>query len=433
MDINSIIDKKKRKVELESEEIKFFVQGYINNKIKDYHASALIMAMSINGLSIREITDLTLEMANSGDKIENEFIKEKVIGKHSLGGVGDKVTLILMPLISSLGIPVAKTSGRGFGITGGTIDKLESISGYKSNLSIEEYINQVKKIGICINSKTSKFAIANKKICDLRDQIGCEDFIPIMAASIMSKKIAEGMSKLVLDITVGSGAYMKNEGEAIELAETMNKIAKLAGIQTICLITKMEEPLGKTIGNSLEVIEAIKSLKGEMEEDVKEVVLELGAYMLKLAGFGNNIEKNKNMLIKNLENKKGYEKFLELVKEQGGDIEYLKDISKFPKAKYIIPVLSDKSGIVQNVNAEICGSISAYLGAGRRNSKDIIDPAVGIILNKKRGDKVDVGEILAYIHSNDEKKVKGAVANLAKAYEISNKKVKKSFTVIGII
>lgn len=433
MEINNIIIKKRKKIEMTKEEIDFFIEGYTNGTIPDYQAAALIMAIAINGLTDKELINLTFAMAKSGDRVEDDFIKENVVDKHSSGGVGDKVTLILMPLISSLGIPVAKMSGRGLGITGGTIDKLEAIPGYKTDLSIKDFVNKVKTVGISINGQTDNFVPADKKIYSLRDVIECTDSIPLIASSIMSKKIAAGTSKVILDVTFGSGAFMKKEDDAIKLSKTMSKIAKAADINLICVITKMDEPIGKCIGNSLEVIEAVQALKGNMTDDLKEVVLELGAEAIKLAGKGNNIEKNKKILIENIENQKGYEMLIKLVNAQDGDIEYIKDVSKFKKSKYIFPVIAPKDGIVQRIDANICGTVSSYLGAGRQHKEDKIDASVGIVIAKKSGEKVQKGDILAYVNANDEKKVNIALDNLSKAFEIGNRRVRKESKIIGII
>ena len=333
MNIIDIIAKKRDGKELETDEINYFINNYTVGKIEDYQASALIMAIYINGMNYREIKDMTMAMANSGDVLDLSELGENVVDKHSTGGVGDKVTIILAPLIASLGIPVAKMSGRGLGFTGGTADKIESIPGYNTEISEKEFINNVKDIGISLITQTLNLAPADKKIYALRDTIACTESIPLIASSIMSKKIASGANKIVLDVTCGYGAFMKDIKSAKELSNTMIKIGNLAKRETVCVITNMNEPLGFAIGNSLEIIEAIEFLKGNMPEDLKEVVLELGAYMIKLAGKGENIEANKVILLENIQNGKAYNKFIELVQKQGGNIEYIKDITKFEQAK----------------------------------------------------------------------------------------------------
>ena len=417
MNIQEIIAKKRDKQELTKEEINFFITEYTNNNIADYQASALIMAIYLNGMSKEETVNLTLAMANSGDILDLSELGI-VVDKHSTGGVGDKVTLILAPIIASLGVPVAKMSGRGLGYTGGTIDKLESIPGYKVNISEEEFIQNVKRIGISLIGQTMNLAPADKKIYALRDATSTTESIPLIASSIMSKKIAAGANKIVLDVTYGSGAFMKTKEKAQELANEMVEIGRLAKRETVAIITPMEEPLGRNVGNTLEVIEAVEALKGNIAEDVKNVVLELGSNMLKLAGKGNDIEENKSKMLENISNGKALEKFKELVANQGGDISYIENTSKFEKAKYILPVIIEKSGIVKEVKAEEVGKLSVFLGGGRIRKEDKIDSAVGITLNKKVGDKVEKDDIVAYIHANDEEKGKEAVQRLKEIYVI---------------
>lgn len=417
MNIQEIIAKKRDKEELSKEEIEYFITEYTNGSIPDYQAAALIMAIYINGMNEKEITNLTLAMADSGDKLDLADIGT-VVDKHSTGGVGDKVTLILMPIIAALGIPVAKMSGRGLGYTGGTADKLEAIPGYRVNLSIEEFKYNVKEIGISLMTQTMNLAPADKKIYALRDSISATESIPLISSSIMSKKIAAGANKIVLDVTYGSGAFMKTKERAMELAEIMKKIGKLAGRETVCILTPMEEPLGKNVGNTLEVIEAIEFLKGNMKQDVKEVVLELGSYMLKLAGKGNNLEKNRQEMLENVQNGKALEKLKQLVNQQGGDKSYIDHPEKFKKAKYILPVTAEKNGIIQSLKAEEVGKISVFLGAGRMKKEDAIDEIVGIVLEKKVGDTARQGETVAYIHANDREKAEEAVKRLQKVYVV---------------
>ena len=418
MNIQEIIAKKRDKQELTKEEINFFITEYTNNNIADYQASALIMAIYLNGMSKEETVNLTTAMATSGDILDLSEIGT-VVDKHSTGGVGDKVTLILVPIIASLGVPVAKMSGRGLGYTGGTIDKLESIPGYKTNISEEEFIQNVKKIGISLIGQTMNLAPADKKIYALRDATSTTESIPLIASSIMSKKIAAGANKIVLDVTYGSGAFMKTKERAKELANEMIEIGRLAGRETVAVITPMEEPLGKNVGNNLEVIEAVEALKGNIAEDVKNVVLELGSNMLKLAGKGKDLEDNKSKMMDNILNGKALEKFKELVANQGGDVTYIKDTNKFEKAKYILPVtLEEQNGIVKELKAEEVGKLSVLLGGGRIRKEDKIDPSVGITLIKKIGDKIEKGDTVAYIHANDEKKGKEAVQRLKEIYVI---------------
>lgn len=417
MNIQDIIEIKRDKGKLSKEQIEYFITNYTNGTITDYQAAALIMAIYINGMDEEEITNLTLSMANSGDVLDlSEF--GIVVDKHSTGGIGDKVTLILAPIIASLGIPVAKMSGRGLGYTGGTADKLEAIPGYNVTLEEKQFIQNVKEIGISLITQTANLAPADKKIYALRDSINCVESIPLISSSIMSKKIASGADKIVLDVTCGSGAFMKTKEDAKKLADTMEKIGKLVNRETIAIITDMNQPLGKYVGNTLEVIEAIDALKGKWQEDVKEVVLLLGANMIKLAGKGDNIEENREKMLRQIENGQALNKFKELVEKQGGDISYIEDVEKFPKAKYKLPVISTRSGIVNTLNAETVGKIAMSLGAGRVQKEDSIIKEVGIELNKKIGDKTEIGEILAYIYGNNEDLTEKAVIDLRNVYEI---------------
>ena len=432
MNIIDIIAKKRDGKELTTDEINFFIKDYTNNNIEDYQAAALVMAIYINGMSYRETKDLTMAMASSGDVLDLSELGENVVDKHSTGGVGDKVTIILAPLIASLGIPVAKMSGRGLGYTGGTADKIEAIPGYNTGISEKEFIDNVKSIGISLITQTLNLAPADKKIYALRDTIACTESIPLIASSIMSKKIASGANKIVLDVTCGFGAFMKNIEDARELSKTMIEIGNLANRETVCVITNMNEPLGFAVGNSLEIIEAIEFLQGKMPEDLKQVVLELGAYMVKLAGKGSNIEENKKMLLENIQNGKAYNKFIELVQNQGGDIEYVIDVTKFEKAKIIQEVISTTEGYVQEINAEEIGKLSCDLGAGRKTKKDKIDLQVGIILNKKIGDFVNKGDKLATIYANDIEKAKDTENELRRIYKIGKEKIEEN-TIIDII
>ena len=433
MNILEIISKKRDSKELTKEEIEYFVQEYTKGEIKDYQASALIMAIYINGMSDREITDLTLAMAYSGEVLDLSKFGTNVVDKHSTGGVGDKVSIILLPIIASLGVPVAKMSGRGLGFTGGTVDKMESIPGYKTDIDVNEFISNVEKVGISMIGQTMNLAPADKKIYELRDSISCVENIPLIASSIMSKKIASGANKIVLDVTVGNGAFMKTKEDAEKLANEMIKIGKLANREVKCILTAMDEPLGYAIGNSIEVIEAINFLKGDMPEDLKEVVLELGAYMIRLAGKGEDIEENKKKMLENILNGKAYQKFEEMVQNQGGDISYLQDTRKFEKSKYISAVVTEKTGYVQEIDAEEIGKLSCYLGAGRIHKEDKIEPNVGIILNKKVGDKVEKQDFLAYICANEEKKLREAERKILEIYKIEEKEVKKNPVIIEII
>lgn len=377
MNILEIISKKRDKKELTKEEIEYFVQNYTNGNIADYQASSLIMAIFLNGMTKQETTNLTLAMANSGEILDLSSLGKIIVDKHSTGGVGDKVSLIVLPIIASMGIPVVKMSGRGLGFTGGTADKLESIPGYETQIDINTFVKNVEKIGISMITQTLDLAPADKKLYALRDATSCVESIPLIASSIMSKKIAGGANKIVIDVTCGSGAFMKNIEDARKLAIEMIEIGKLANKETKCIITNMNEPLGHAVGNNLEVIEAIEFLNGKnIPEDLKEVVLELGSEMIKLAGLGNNKEENKKKMMETILNGKAYKKFLELVQNQGGDISYIYNVNKFPKAKFIEPIIANEEGYIYEINAKEVGEIACELGAGRIKKEDNIEPEV---------------------------------------------------------
>ena len=433
MNILNIIEKKRDKKILTKEEIEYFVKGYTTGEVADYQAAALIMAIFLNGMTDQETTDLTLAMANSGDILDLSTLGGIIVDKHSTGGVGDKVSLILLPIISSLGVKVAKMSGRELGFTGGTIDKLESIPGYRTEISEEEFMQNVKEIGISIISQTKNLAPADKKIYALRDTISCVESIPLIASSIMSKKIASGAQKIVLDVTVGKGAFMNNIEDARKLANTMIDIGKLANRETICILTDMDEPLGYNVGNLLEVIEVVKFLKGEMPEDVKQVILALGSYMIKLAGKGDNLEENQNKMLENIKNGKALEKFKQLVEKQGAQASFIDNIENMSVAKFVEPIYSMKSGYISKINALEVGKIACELGAGRVKKEDSIDFQAGIILNKKVSDYIEKGEVLAYIYTNKSEVIENAKKQYLNDVEIIDEKVEKKKTIFEII
>ena len=404
MNILDIIAKKRDNKELTKEEIEYFIEGYTKGEVTDYQASALVMAIYINGMSDQEITDLTLAMANSGEVLDLSDLGD-VVDKHSTGGVGDKITLILMPIIASLGVPVAKMSGRGLGFTGGTVDKMQSIPGYRTDLTIDEFKQNVKNIGICLMGQTANLAPADKKLYALRDTIACVENIPLIASSIMSKKIAAGANKIVIDVTCGSGAFMKNKEDADKLASIMTRIGELSGRQVVCVQTSMDEPIGHAVGNSLEIFEVVDILKGRyLQEDIKHIICELGANMLILANKVNSIEEGKQKILENISNGQAYEKFIQLVSNQGGDVSYIEHMEKFEKAKYIIPITAQRSGRITRLDALQVGRLAAYLGAGREKKEDDINPRVGFWFERKVNDEVNEGEILGYIHADDEEK-----------------------------
>ena len=432
MNILDIIENKKNKKELSKEEIEYFVEKYTSGEITDYQAAALIMAICINGMTQDEILTLTISMANSGDVLDLSDISNNIVDKHSTGGVGDKITLIVMPIIAALGIPVAKMSGRGLGITGGTADKLESIPGYNINLSIDEFKQNIKDIGISLMSQTLDLAPADKKIYALRDTISCTNSMPLIASSIMSKKIASGANAIVLDVTCGKGAFMPNKEEAKRLSKMMNLVGKWTKRKTVCVITNMDEPLGYSVGNSLEVIEAINALKGEMASDVKEVVIALASQIMNLSGKFSELSDNKKKIMEVIKNGKAYEKFKELIIRQGGDISYIEDVNKFEKAPVIMPVVSDEDGFVEELDAGKVGKAGLELGLGRKCIEDQIDYRVGIIFAKKIGNKVKKGDVLACVHAADTKSAEICAEKIKDAYKFGSKKIRKK-NIIEII
>ena len=408
MRMYDVILKKRRGEELTKEEIDFFVKGFTSGEIPDYQASALLMSIFFNKMNKRETADLTMAMVKSGDEINLDSIKGIKVDKHSTGGVGDKTSICLTPLVASFGVPVAKMSGRGLGHTGGTIDKLESFKGFSVELSEEDFIKNSNEIGIAITGQTGNIAPADKKIYALRDVTATVDNMSLIASSIMSKKLASGADAIVLDVKVGDGAFMKTPEEARALAKEMVDIGSEVSRKTIGVISDMDQPLGFAIGNVLEVIEAIELLKGNGPKDLLELTLTLGSYMLVCANKAKDFEEGKMLLMENINNGKGLQKLKEFVKAQGGNIEAIDDYSKFDKAKYVVEVKSEKSGYISKINAEAFGLIAMELGAGRATKESIIDLAVGIVLNKKRGEKVEKDEVLAYIHSNKEEHLEKA-------------------------
>lgn len=394
MNIIDIIVKKKNKEELSEEEIKYIVESFVNGTIKDYQMSSLLMAITINGMTDNETVYLTKYMVLSGDKLDLSNIPN-LVDKHSTGGVGDKTTLIIAPIVATLGCKVAKMSGRGLGITGGTIDKLESIPGFNTNLSYEEFTKEINDIGMAITSQTDTVAIADKKIYALRDVTGTTESIPLIASSIMSKKIASGSRNLVIDIKVGDGALLKNIEDAKHLASIMLKIGKVNNIKMICLLTNMDIPLGCAIGNSLEILEAADVLYYNTPSNLRSLCILLASYMVSL-GFDITPEEAKDRVLKVLDDKIAYKKFLEFIKYQNGDI------TKIPKAKYTYEIKSSEEGYLGNISSSELARLSGKLGSSRKNKEDKIDYSVGIIINKNINDKVNIGDTILTLHTNKE-------------------------------
>ena len=428
-----LIEKKKLGQELSTEEIKDIIDGYTRGDIPDYQISALLMAICFNGMNVRERYDLTMAMRDSGDILDLSSIDGVKIDKHSTGGVGDKVTLVLGPIIASIGVPVAKMSGRGLGHTGGTIDKLEAFPGFNAALSEDEFINQVNSIKIAVTGQSKNLAPADKKLYALRDVTATVDEISLITGSIMSKKLAAGTDAIVLDVTVGDGAFMKNKENALELAKSMVDIGKRADKKIAAYLTNMDEPLGYAIGNNLEVIEAIEALKGNGPGDLMEVVYALGSQMIVFSGIETDKAKARGLMEEAVKNGSAYDKFVEFIQAQGGDATYAKDINKFAPAKYIIPVNADIDGYVHALKAETFGLASMSLGGGRETFDDVIDMSVGIVLNKKVGDTIKAGEPICFIHANDEKKAKHAQDMILGATVISPDKCDHMKLIIDIV
>lgn len=397
-----IILKKRFNTPLNAEEISFMIENYTNGNIPDYQMSAFIMAVCFNGMNKKEIGILTDRMMHSGETIDLSSIKGIKVDKHSTGGVGDKTSLVLGALVASSGVKVAKMSGRGLGHTGGTLDKLESIPGMSISLSKEAFIKQVNEIGLSIIGQTGNLVPADKKLYALRDVTGTVESIPLIASSIMSKKLASGSDTILLDVKFGSGAFMKTIEDARKLARTMVDIGDELNRDTRAILTDMNQPLGLAIGNNLEVIEAVNTLLGKGPEDLKELCLEAGAIMLTQAKLTDDKAKARKILEENLNSGKAFNKLLEFVKAQGGDISYLQDTSKFPVSKHIVQIKSKRVGYISEINALELGESAMRLGAGRETKDDVIDMSAGIILEKKVGDFVKVGDILCEMRTNIE-------------------------------
>lgn len=433
MRMYDLILKKKQGKELTKEEIYYMIEGFTKGDIPDYQMSAMTMAICFQGMSKRETVDLTLAMRDSGDVLNLDAIEGIKVDKHSTGGVGDKVSLVLTPMIAALGVPVAKMSGRGLGHTGGTIDKLESIEGFSTEMTEEVFIRNVNSIKVAIAGQTANLAPADKKLYALRDVTATVDQMSLIASSIMSKKLASGADAIVLDVKTGNGAFMQKEEDAVALAKAMVDIGKRAGKKTVALITDMDEPLGNAVGNALEVKEAIESLRGNGPADFMEVVIGLGKQMLVLAGRAESEEIAEALLKETIDSRSAYKKFQEFVEAQGGNVEQILHPDLLPKAKYVIPVLAEAEGNVQRILAQEIGIACMMLGGGRETKESTIDPAVGIILNKKIGDGVKKGDVLAYIHANDREKAITAAAKIKAAYQMSTEKVARPVMIKQLI
>jgi len=428
-----ILSKKRHGEALSKEEINFFIEGFVNGSIPDYQASALLMAICCNGMDSWETVDLTQAMVNSGDRVDLSQIRGTKVDKHSTGGVGDTTTLIAAPLVAACGVPVAKMSGRGLGHTGGTLDKLESIPGFRTNLSMEEFINAVESIGLAVIGQSKNLVPADKLLYELRDVTGTVDSIPLIASSIMSKKIASGSDAIVLDVKVGSGAFMRSVNDSFLLADAMVKIGVRAGINTVAVITDMDQPLGMAIGNALEVKEAIEILQNKQQGQLKDVSIYLAANMLLAAKACKTLEHGLIMISEALESGRGLIKLGEMIQRQGGDINVLDNPGLLPVAEHVIPVMSDAEGYISSINTEKVGLSSLLTGAGRSRKEDNIDPAVGLVMKKRLGDSVQQGEILAEFHINNPDVFEEASHVFRNGIQISNTKPNLRPLVLGMV
>lgn len=432
MRMYDIIHKKRNGGELSEDEIRFFIEGYTDESIPDYQAAALCMAVYFRGMTPKETSILTLAMAESGDQIDLGGIEGFTVDKHSTGGVGDKTSLIVVPIVASCGGKVAKMSGRGLGHTGGTVDKLESIPGFRTELNPDDFIKQVNGIGLCIVGQTGELAPADKKLYALRDVTATVESIPLIASSIMSKKLAAGSKGIVLDVKTGSGAFMKTVEESENLAKEMVAIGKSAGRSVTAVITNMDIPLGDSVGNSLEVIEAIKTLKGEGESDLTEVCLTLAAQMLSMV-TGEDERTCYSMAKGAIDNGLAINKLREMISAQGGNANVVDDYSLFKQPKYTAEIFSECDGYIEHTDAEKIGIASVILGAGREKKGDQIDPSAGIVLKKKTGDYVKKGEPLAVFYTDDEGKIEGAKQEFLDAFTFGNERTQPQKLIYKII
>ena len=432
MNVYEIIDKKKRGLELNQTEIEYLINGYVNNEIPDYQISAWLMAVYFQGMTDRELLALTNCMTKSGEIVDLSSIMGVKVDKHSTGGVGDKVTLVVAPIVAACGGKVAKMSGRGLGFTGGTIDKLEAIPGLKTALAEEEFFNMVNEIGLAVMGQSADIAPADKKLYALRDVTATVDSIPLIASSIMSKKLAAGSDKIVLDVTVGSGAFMKDKENAVQLAEKMVAIGNRAGKKTVAILTNMDVPLGKMVGNNLEVVEAIETLKGRGPEDLIAVVVEIASTMLYLAQIGTKEECMKKVK-RVIADGSALEKLKLMVERQGGDGSYIENPDQFEKAIYQHEIIANNSGYIGKMNTEECGKAAVLLGAGREVKDDPIDMTAGIQFNKKTGDAVKQGDIVAIAYSSSKEKLQQGVQKISDIYDIVDKRPQVVPEIIGYI
>ena len=428
-----IIKKKRDGGKLSKEEIEFFINGYVNGSIPDYQVSALMMAIFFVGMDDEETCELTLAMLKSGEVLDLSMIDGFKVDKHSTGGVGDKTSLVLTPMVASLGIKVAKMSGRGLGHTGGTIDKLESFPGFSTSITNEQFIKNVNNVGISIMGQTKDLAPADKLLYALRDVTATVDNMSLIASSIMSKKLAAGADGIVLDVKSGSGAFMKTDEDAFELAKKMVSIGKLAGVGTMAVISDMDQPLGRAVGNAMEVKEAIETLKGKGPDDLMELCLTLGSHMTCLAGKASDPDEARSMLEESIRNGSALSKLADLIEAQGGNREDVYDTSRLPVASKKLEFMAERESYVESIMSEDVGTASLLLGGGRRSKEDSIDLSVGIYLDKKVGDKCKRGDVVATLYGNDDAKLSEAYLRLQSAYSFSETPVECKKLIRGTV
>lgn len=433
MRMYDIIIKKRNGEALTDEEIAFFIKGYTDGSIPDYQASALLMAIYFMGMTERETAALTMEMARSGDMLDLSAIKGLKADKHSTGGVGDKTSLVLTPLAASIGIPVAKMSGRGLGHTGGTIDKLESFPGFTTGISEEQFIDNVNKIGIAIAGQTKNMVPADKKLYALRDVTGTVDSIPLIASSIMSKKLAAGADVIVLDVKTGSGAFMKTEEDSVRLAREMVKIGNNVGRKTLAVISDMDEPLGYAVGNAIEVKEAIDTLNGHGPQDLLELCLTIGSLMAVGTGRAADIDEARKLLLEKLDDGSALRKFAEFVEAQGGDSAPVYNTALLPQASIVKEIYAPMDGYVSHIESDRVGISAMKLGGGRETKESSIDLSVGILIRRKVGDAVKKGEPVAALYANDNDKLSAAISELEQSYSYSAEPVERPKLIKTII
>lgn len=433
MRIYDLIAKKRDGGTHTREELEAIINGFVSGEVADYQMAAWMMAVYLRGMTNEETAELTDVMAHSGVMVDLSPIPGIKVDKHSTGGVGDKTTLVIAPVVAACGVKIAKMSGRGLGHTGGTIDKMESVPGTRTSLTQEEFFKQVNEIGISVIGQSGKIAVADKKLYALRDVTATVDNMSLIASSIMSKKLAAGADAIVLDVKTGSGAFMKSREDAFALAEEMVKIGKNAGRRTIAVISDMDQPLGMAVGNALEVKEAIATLRGEGPKDFTELCMVLGSQMLMAGGKALSVEQARAALTKVIEDGSALRKLSEFVEAQGGDPTAVTDPSLLPKASMVVPVCADRDGFVGQIACEDVGICSLLLGGGRETKESKIDLSVGILLEKKKGDAVKKGDVLGYLHANDEQRLEAAKDKFLNAYAITDSRPETEPLIKGIL